>query len=411
MSVYRSAVTLFGGTATSQLIVLFMMPLLSRHYAAIAFGEWALFIAIAATLGVISALRLDASVLLPFRRSDSIRLIKAAIITTTATTLLLTLVLLVLFSTGVINQPIFTMLPLMVLLSGYMQTLVVWNNRNSNYKKIVQARIAQSAGTAALNFFFMFAVTGNGESIDLILSSIIGQLLGLIFILKNPANIKIEKNLRFWYYLKIPRNLLYRYRDFPFYSTPEALLGTFSAMLPLYVVNHLFSRYDGGQVALAWRFLMFPTALIGGAVSTVIAQRFVYKLGKGQSIAKDMLNVWMTALLVGLAPALVINNFGSDIFLFLFSDKWVDAGNLTAHIVVFVYLLFSFSLTSGAHVALRMQHLSLVFAMVMLLMKISSAWIYKNELVSMLSSFLIIDIAGVVLLNTLALFKIKIHVK
>lgn len=401
----KNIALLFGGSAGSQLILLIMLPLLTRHYTASAFGEWAVFVAISSTLGVVSALKFDAAILLPKKLTETLRIIKIALLMVAAVTILATLLVIVLILSKSVDGYIYLFIPLMGLITGTTQILVVYLNRNKNYKVIAKSKLIQSISTALTNIICIYLINNENASWQLIVSTLIGQIVGLSSMLYVTLSVKVVCGCKKWINPIIQKRIIYRYRDFPLYAMPEATVGLLSSMLPLYAVGYMFTTQEAGQVALCWRVLMFPTAIIGGAATTVLSQRFAEKLSNSKKITGDILKVWALALLVGLIPAIAIANYGQEIIAIVFGAGWVLAGQLVEALSIYIYLAFSFSLTSGAHVALRMQHLSLVFAIIMLAAKTLLAWLGGMGVESLITAFLVVDLIGVIGMNGLALVK------
>lgn len=401
----KNIALLFGGSAGSQLILLIMLPLLTRHYTASAFGEWAVFVAISSTLGVVSALKFDAAILLPKRRTETIRIIKLALLMVAAVTILATLLVIVLILSKSVDGYIYLFIPLMGLINGVTQILVAYLNRNKKYSVIAKSRIVQSLSTALANVMCIYSISDENAPEQLIVSTLIGQVAGLALMLYATIGIKVVYRTKRWIRESIPKRTIYRYRDFPMYAMPEATVGLLSTMLPLYAVGYMFTVNEAGQVALCWRVLMFPTAILGGAISTVLTQRFAEKISNSKRITEDVIKVWSFALAVGLMPAIAMMNYGQEIIAIVFGAGWNMAGELIEMLSIYIYLIFSLSLTSGAHVALRMQHLSLLFAVLMLTIKALLALLGGLDVETMLAAFLIVDLIGVLGMNSLALAK------
>lgn len=402
MHLKRNILTLLTGTAGSQLVVVLMMPILTRHYDSAAFGNWALFVAVGSMLGLVSGLRFDASILLPTRQIDALRLYKTAIFSTAAISLVSALVLIFLTLGGYIESSAYMGVPLSVLMMGLYQANVAWANRNRKYRQIAIAGIAQSTITATANMAFLMMPFNSRGAEELIIATLIGQATGAAMLALHEWKMW-PKKFHFFWRLRLRRRLIYSYRDFPLYSVPEALLGSVSSSLHLYAVNHFFTIDIAGQVALAWRVLLLPTSLIGGAASIVFTQKFSTEVARGHPIAQMMIKIWSGGLLLGLIPAMLMFVFGGDLFMFVFGSKWMQAGEISEKLSLFIYLLFAFSLVSGSHMVLRLQHASLFFSVFSLLLKIFLATNFHGRVEFMLMGFLCVDLMCSLLMNMLAM--------
>ena len=404
MHIKRNIITLLTGTVGSQLIVLLMMPILTRHYEPAAFGSWALFVAGGSMVGLVSGLRLDVSILLPSRRIDALRLYKTAIFLTTGISVLSALVLIFFTSSGYIESSVYMLVAIYVLLMGLYQANASWANRNCKYRQIAIAGVAQTTITATVNMAFLTMSLNSGGAEELVVATLIGQAAGVATLFLHERKMLPKKILFFWR-LRIRRSLIFSYKDFPFFSVPEALLGNVSSSMYLYAVNYFSTADLAGQVALAWKVLLLPTALVGGAASTVITQRFSYDVARGHSIAQIMVKVWIAGLLLGLIPALIMHEFGVEIFIFVFGSQWMQAGDISENLSLLIYLIFAFALTSGSHMVLRLQHASLFFSIISLPLKVLVAIIHHNQIEFMLMIFLCIDLMCSLLMTMLAVHK------
>lgn len=397
-----SLITLMSGTVISQFVTIAMMPFLARYYSVAAFGDWALFVAITSILGVVASLRYDLSILLPIRYIDSLRLYKAAVVICTITSALTALIFLVLIMGKWLTAWLFFAAPLSMWLNGWMQTNIVLAYRNKDHRLIVRSRVAQSFATGAINLFFLIIPGLTLGAEELILATVLGQCIGSLAVTNTLKNCH-KRKINFITRLNVPSKLLKSYIDFPIYSMPEALLGTMSSLMPLFIVGYLYTKDTVGQVALAWRVLMLPSALIGEAIASLLAQRFASRLASGGSIYNDMLKAWAITFIFGFGPALLLYLYGVQIFSFIFGSNWIESGYLASSLSIFVFGLFVFSVTSGAHVALRLQNASMSLAILSLALKLLIFLGYQYNLTKMLIGFLSVDLLLVIAMNAWAL--------
>lgn len=404
MQIFKSIATLFTSSLGSQLIVVLMMPFLTRYYPESSFGDWALFVAVSTTLAIVSSFRYDQSVLLPASVRDALKLVKSAVVTGLLTSSLALIVIVGLYLFEIVEKTIYLLVPASMLLTCMIQVVTTWSNRCKSYKLIAWAKIMQSSSTAILNIVFVILWAPDLGVRTLVVATMIGQCVSLVWLVW-PAIRRARKTFSLFSRVRLSKVVLLKYCDFPLYSTPEALLGTVSTMFPLYASSYLFTSNEAGYVALAHRVLMFPVALIGGAVSVVYAQRFAAMVARNQSISSDMLRVWSIAGFIGLPPALMLNMFGEYLFMFAFGEQWQMSGDIASSLAFYVYLLLVFALTSGAHVVLRLQHMSLILAIMTLTGKIIVAYMLQENLINMMIGFAAMDLVATLFMNLLALYK------
>lgn len=404
MKIIKSIATLFTGSLGSQIVVVLMMPFLARYYPASAFGDWALFVALSTALAVISAFRYDLSVLLPASAGHALKLVKSAVTISVLASCCAMTMITILYFFGIVEKAIYLLVPASMMLTSLIQVATTWSNRRKSYKLIAFAKLAQSLSTATLNILFVVLYTSDLDAVTLISATVIGQFIGLAWVAW-PAIKNVRKTFLLFRRVRQSKSLLLKYGDFPLYSMPEALLGTVSTMFPLYASGYFFTSHEAGYVALAHRVLMLPVALIGGAVSVVYAQKFAVMVARSQQITADMLRVWLTAAFIGIFPALILNIFGEELFIFAFGEQWQKSGEIASALSFYVYLLLMFSLTSGAHVALRLQHVSLIIAIIAFIGKCLVAYWLQEDLLPMMIAFVAMDLGATFIMNLLALFR------
>ncbi len=406
MQIIKNISALFGASLASQLILILVMPFLARHYPVSAFGEWALFVAISSTLSTISSFRYDVSIILPKKKFEARQLLGLAICLSILSSTAVLAIVGILYCLDMLISIIYLLIPISMIMNGIIQIFVTWLNRLKKYKQIAGSKIVQSLSNASINVLFVILFEQNLSSGDLVYATIIGQLAGLLWLLW-PTILSAGKSRFMLLDLQKSKELLIKYKDFPLYSTPEALVGVVSAMLPLYAVTYYFTSQEAGYLSLSLKVLMLPVSIIGGVASVVLAQRFSAKVADGENISNEMIRIWLISALLGLGPALIMTFYGVEIFTKFFGESWNVSGQIASSLSIYTYLILIFSITSSAHVALRMQHISLAFALLSILSKCMLAYLFNNDMLEMLIVFTSVDLFAVVSMNAIVIFKHK----
>lgn len=311
-------------TVISQFINLAVTPILSRLYSPEAFGIYAYVLAIMAVLGPVAGLKLENAI--PLAESDReagavLRVgILAALCTTTITTLLSALI--------IVGNPAWTegsnlawvayvgpLAFLTYLFTSLSQAIL----RRRAYGEIGRRNLAQSFGTS------LGQVTGG-----LIANSAAGLLLGQAFgrVVSVWGLARASRDLlRAGVSLSAASIVLRTYWRFPLIFAPAAIVNNLGSYLPLFLIGHWFGVSAAGNLSMADRALMLPSAVIGVAVGQVMIGEVANRVrsGTGGSSAlylKASANLAIVALPLGISCFVLAPWF----FPWALGGDWADAG-------------------------------------------------------------------------------------
>lgn len=403
MNVFKSALPLILASGGGQLLTLLSTPILARYYGPEHFGVWAIFVAITSLMITISALRYDMSILLPKSKEQSLMLSFISLSHVLAVTLFAVIVCLALFLAEIGPRSILLFLPFSILFGGVSLITTARLVYDRRYKDISVSKFSQTVTTVILNFALVFSTSFDSPGIGLILSTVIGQLLCLsmqIFYLGLGCT-STDGLQKFRYSSRLAK----KYRDFFYFSLPEAFVGTVALTLPIYILSLNYSIEEVGQYSLAQRILMVPLAILGSALSSVYMKEFSEKVSANLSIYDDLLKLWLYYLLGGGLPAILIFNFSEPIIIIVLSEEWSLAGKIISALSIPVYIAFVFSISSPAHVVLRIQDLSLYFSLAALFVKMLLAFAMEGSVIEILVLLYLVDLVCSVVLNLICLRK------
>ncbi len=154
-----------------------------------------------------------------------------------------------------------------------------------------------------------------------------------------------------------------------------------------------------GQYALAYKILMLPIALLGGAMFKVNFRNFSKAYNEGKKLSHLVLIEWGKAFLMALPVAIFLYFTGEKLLSFVFGDKWDIAGQYLSILAFPLAISFIFSITSCLHVVLRLQHYSFAVSVVSLLCKIAVVYVFSASHFNMVLGIFLTDVFIVVLFN------------
>lgn len=322
-----NVLVMVGGTVFAQGLQILAYPIITRLYAPDDFGVWSLFMSIAATLGVIASLRYEMSIVLPKSDEEAFGLVSLSLIITIVMSLTLLLIssffldeLAYLIGDIQVNWVLWTLGPFVFLLGSH-QVFASWLTRSKKFKLIATARVIQTFCTLFAQLMaFSLIKTG---SFALIAGTVLGQAVGTSVISLPIIKLrdKIKINLRF----QALREKAIEFKNFPLYTAPYSLVGTFSKHSLLFLLGIYATTEVVGLFSLAIKITYFPIRIISAALNQVFFQKAATELGEGR-LGNFVIKV-LFLLGVGIEPLLVLFVFNAqEIFGLVFGSEWFEAG-------------------------------------------------------------------------------------
>ena len=327
----RSALTLLMGGTVAQLVPLLLGPVVARLFTPSAMGVFTQFSTVAATLAVAASLRYEQA--LPLERDD----MAAQALLAVALRLVLLAVLLSVPVAWVLHAvdwlPLPELLPLAVLCTGLLQTLMLWSNRAHRFKALALSRIVQYGGAAVAQvalgwWLWQGTAAGREGGWALVLATLLAQVLALAWLLRpepaggwlalmKPASQKLRERMR---------AVAHRHRDFALVNTPHAFLSTLQDAVAVALLIAWSGDAAAGLWGLALRYLKAPATLIGSAVSQVLYPRLAAADGHdGRRMVRQVMALLGALAVVFMAILLI---WGPALFSLAFGEAWRDAGGL-----------------------------------------------------------------------------------
>lgn len=301
----KNVSVLTAGTIIVQTISALISPVLSRLYNPEDFGLLAVFTACVSLLIVIGSFRYEPAILIPKENSEANQLLNLSIAINLLFALTIFLVTLIfnhqiasLLGNEKLGFWLYFIAPVF-LAAGIAQSLTNWYNRNKNYKIISGTRIYQSSINSGLSLGLGLL---NFNTLGLIISMIASQLLSSFYLIKKSGlsllNFSFDKsNLT-----KVAK----KYKEFPFYSLPSAVLDTFSINSIIFLLSYFFSDSLTGSYSFSLRILSIPSVVIGASIGQVFFQRISEAHINKENIRDVIFKTWKVLALIGIIPALVI---------------------------------------------------------------------------------------------------------
>lgn len=327
------------GSGISQLIPLIASLILGRLYTSEEFGVFTLFSSVVSFLTVASTLRYELAIMLPKRNSDAFHLlILASGISFVVSVIIfvLTIVFPIQISSFLSSEnikPWLIFMGISVFLISNIQNLTIWLNRRKNYKNISTNMISQSATSASVNIGNGFAGFTSG---GLIPGSIAGQSIGFLLFLR----ILIKRDKRLFKHIswkKVKQNAV-KYNEYPKYSFPHRLVDMISVTgLPILIAT-LFTEAVLGSYGFMLRVLKAPLGILSASLGQVYYQQISEQVASNKSVISLFKKTVTRVTLIILPFFIVIYFWAPDIFAFVFSEKWREAGIYAQYLTPWLFV-------------------------------------------------------------------------
>ncbi len=319
----RNVLTLMTGTTIAQAIPIAISPILTRIYTPEEFGVFALYMAFISIGAAIVTGKYEIAILLPKKEENAKYLVYISSIFALLFSILF-LCLYICFNKMFddffkIENGILYFIPFGIFLFSIYAISLQWVNRKKDYKKMNSNRLIQSSLISIFQILIGFL---NKVSFGLILSDVIGRIVTVLLIAKSVLKQVKLKTVSF----KKTIALIKRYKKFPKYELPAAVLNITSYELVYIIIPIYFSSVIAGLYFLVFRVLMIPISFIGTAITEVFKNRAIEDLNKYNSCREIYKKIFLILFLVGFLPLSIIMIWGQTIFSFIFGEEWREAG-------------------------------------------------------------------------------------
>lgn len=255
------------------------------------------------------------------------------------------------------------LLPIGLFLLGVYQVFQYWAIRTKEFYNIARTNLTQAVGMVITQIGgYTFG------PIALLLGRVVGQSAGISVLIKSAfkKNANDYKNVTSSHIKVVAK----RYKNFPIWSTWTGLASSAGLNLTPLLIASFLGAGAAGLFSLAHRVLSQPMAVIGKAVSDAFYQKAAESNREG-TLSQSVERVYSVLVKLALAPAIAIFIIIPDIFVVIFGQNWIMAGELARWMTPWLFFQFIVSPCTGIYpiidrhdIALRFQ-LSLLCASVL----------------------------------------------
>lgn len=357
-SFFINITTLISGNVIAQALPILLSPWLSRIYTPNDFAALSLILPIISIGALISTLRLDVAQIIPKEDKEAIEIMTTAILLNWLITLLsIITVLVIVFSNenqlifNNINKNSFWLVPLGIFSVGLYSILNFWSTRCKTYKINAISKVIQSVTTVLLSIFIGYIIIG---PTGLISGFVFGYLFGALFLLLKQKNILTLLKITS-YNFQILNKLIKKYRNFVVINTPHSILDIVVDQGIIYLIKLYFTEKILGGFAFAFRYTRAPISIITSSISQVFYEQSAKLTSENKDIRPLMLKIQKNLFLVGIIPFVTIFSFTPDLFAFIFSEDYRQAGEIARYLLPWIFVSYLVSPISPVTLIFKKQ--------------------------------------------------------
>jgi O-antigen/teichoic acid export membrane protein len=351
------------GTVIAQLISLLGLIYVQRYYyGPEEFANFKLFYEFAAIFVGVSALRLESGIVLEKDDSKARSLTKLSLKLVLITGLIsfISLIIFAQFDNGLAafynNKLLLVFLPIVVVLSGFIQVFNSWFTREKSFKTMSGNKVAQNSSSVGGQLSFALL---NLKNSGLIYGRLVGLFIANLFFMQKYFSPKNETKSQ----KGITKELLVKNKKFILFTSPSVLL---SGIINFLLID-LFMQYYGedfsGKIGSAYHYLGISIAVI----TTSFAQVYYSKLSSIDSKEELRKNYtfWFLRLFsiafIGVITVHFIPNTWDEIIL---GEAWDGSLEIMKIMSIWMGIMFVSSSLSYIYIKLGRQKEMLLFDIV-----------------------------------------------
>lgn len=325
----RNVATLTYGIALAQVIAILLQPLLRRLYTPADFGAFAILLGLVEILVSMGTLRYETAVVPARHDREAMNLVALAVYVSVVFNICI-LILFLLFSesiAGLIGFPVrykywLFLIPVLVLLYNATEAANYWLTRKKAFRASSVNKISRRAVEGIVQVSSGFANYSPG----LVFGALFGQLANIgAALYQLPASGFRSARIGVVHLKYVMR----KYREFPLFATVPSTLNVLSLLLPVFMVNRLFTNADTGYFDLSRQLLIVPMALIAASISQVLFQKLSEKKNNNQSVAHIVYKIFGILFLASAVGVAILWFWAEPLFAFIFGDEWRTSGEIT----------------------------------------------------------------------------------
>jgi O-antigen/teichoic acid export membrane protein len=392
----RNAATLSLGTATAQIVVVAVAPVLTRLYSPADLGALGLFTSFVMVAGVATSMSYELGILSAVNQERAARLTWASMLLSVPICAFCGIALYIMMhfqwlGYGALPAYSVPLVFLTLLFIGVFSNLRYWEIRQQHFEIVARTTVVQQATRSISQAVLGFVTIGPA---GLLFGEMLGRGAGVGSLVRDawPALKCVPARAR----RSDLVSALAENRNLAVYSLPSSLIDALAANIPLPLLVQLYGSALGGQFSLMQRVLSVPLALIATSVADTFHSRLaVYAREKPEQMLGLFARTSAWLFLLGLGPALILYFAGDRLFALVFGEPWITAGTLAGITAPLFLAQMIVSPLSRLVFVLRGQKSKLIYDLILvagLLLIFGVAWTQRLSLIHTVWAITLVNI-------------------
>lgn len=335
----RNLSVLTIGTVVAQLVPIIASPILSRLYSPADFGVWAVFVSLASILAATASAKYSAAVYLPDTLPETVHIARLSIYVSLSNCILAAAaaaLLLLLWPESALTTSLGAMLlmvPIVSLAGSISETLSNFGIKEGKYAPAAWAGATRASATSASQV--AMGLTGFG-ALGLQFGSCVGAVAQLPGLIRHyvAAGRSVPRSARA--VVAAAR----RYNRFPKYEWAASLVYALMLTAVPLGLALLYSDDTVGQYALSMRTVSIPSALIGVSIGQLFYREIARRRDRPLVVRGLMDRLVIALAAASIVPFGIISLRGAELFIWVFGERWEQAGDFARAAMLYVWPQF-----------------------------------------------------------------------
>ena len=353
----------------AQVFSLVSVPILSRIYSDVAYGDTALITSTAAILESFCIFGLTSAIMKPEDEEEAKRVFTTAFITHffvcssfTVTYAVLSRKTRLFEISGSYGLALLLMWMYCMLLNTK-SLMLVYANRKQKYNRMFFNPIIGSITNIVVAI--PLGLIGFGFE-GFMITSIVQDLAICVHLMWGDVPFSKQYRLRDFVHVYV------EYREYVLFQYPSGFVNNLGIEYPTQYFGRTFTSQELGSYSMCERVLKLPLRLIAAPISTVYFRTASEYHREGKNLADFTYQMVSNILLISVIPVAIFMFISGPLFAFVLGDAWREAGILASFLIIQYVLMFCSQTTSYCRVSIGRQRTNLVVSVVRLAITVVS---------------------------------------
>ncbi len=361
-------IELITGSAIAQLITIIVSPITTRIYSAEELGIYSLLISLITIIGPVLSLKLDMAIVTAKDEKKMYANMALSIIVSIIISIISSAIYFVYLEASNnlgANKNIYSLILFFILLlSGFLNILTSYNNRNKKYDIISKVYVIR---TFIQNLGLILFGILHFSVIGMLISQILGYLIGVGKQSKELIpNIKKIKEVN-------KKELIEAFKEnykLTVFTTPSTFLNALSYSILNFFITDLYGMEVLGYYSISYRMLGIPISIITTNVSKVFFESANSELQQKGNFRNALKRNTVFLSIVSIIMVISLIVLGPWAFKVFFGNKWVISGQYVQILAIMFGIRFlvaaltpAFIITKKQNLEIRKQALFLISAL------------------------------------------------